>query len=171
MKAKFETELGDFTIQLAMDEAPITAAYFRDIIKSGAFVGSSIFRIVGGDNAAIRADNPIEVVQGGLKDTDDQPVDPVCHEQTSETGHSQKQWSVSAARFGPGETYGSYFICMRDEPALDFGGKRHPDGQGFAVFGKVISGFEVVQAIFEKRESEEFLKSPLPIRTCSLVNI
>ena len=122
MKAVFDTECGVFEVELALDRAPVTAGYFRDIIKAGAFDGAGFFRIVGEDNASLRADNPIQVVQGGLTDTDPQPVGPIRHEPTSESGLRHQKWALSTARNGPGETYGSFFICMRNEPALDFGG-------------------------------------------------
>ena len=66
MRAKFETECGDFEISLALDAAPITAGYFRDLISSGAFNGASFFRIVSRKNASMRSEHPIEVIQGGL---------------------------------------------------------------------------------------------------------
>ncbi len=169
MRAKFQTECGAFEIRLALEEAPVTAGYFRDIIQAGAFNGASFFRIVGPDNASLRTDNPIEVVQGGLRETDPQPVAAIEHEPTSATGLRHKKWAASTARYDPGETYGSFFICMRDEPELDFGGARHPDGLGFAVFGEVVSGFETVEAIFGRRETEEFLKNPIDIESCVLV--
>ena len=59
---------------------------------------------------------------------------------------------------------------MRDEPALDFGGKRHPDGLGFAAFGAVVSGFETIDAIFARQEPEEFMKNEVRIRAASIVN-
>lgn len=168
--ARFETEFGDFDIELALERAPITATYFRDLISGGALSGSTIFRIVSAANGSLRADHPIEVVQGGLKDTDAQPIAPIAHEPTSDTGLLHKQWAVSTARFDPGQTYGSFFICMRDEPSLDFGGGRHPDGLGFAVFGSVVKGFDVVEALFSRAEPEEFLKNQIPIKSCYLVS-
>lgn len=169
MHALFETECGEFTIELAETEAPITAGYFRSLISAGAFDGASFFRIVGAENASIRVENPIEVVQGGLKDTDPQPLAPIDHEPTSKTGLRHKRWTISTARNGPGETYGSFFICMRDEPGLDHGGKRHPDGLGFAAFGRVVSGFETIAAIFERRDADEFLQKQLLIRSGKLI--
>ena len=168
MKAVFDTECGSFEIDLAMESAPITAGYFHDLIAVGAFDGASFFRIVSANNASLRAENPIEVIQGGLRDTDLQPVPPIAHEPTSQTRLRHKKWAVSAARFDPGETYGSFFICMRDEPELDEAGKRHPDGLGFAVFGEVSAGFGVVEAIFQRSEREEMLRSPVEIRHCRL---
>ena len=169
MHARFETEAGAFVIALDLEKAPVTAGYFKAIIESGAMNGASFFRIVGADNASMRVENPIEVVQGGLQETDRQPVPAVRHEPTSETGLRHKKWAVSTARHAPGETYGSFFICMRDEPGLDFGGKRHPDGLGFAVFGEVISGFDVVDTLFDRREGKEFMDRPIPIVRARLI--
>ena len=59
---------------------------------------------------------------------------------------------------------------MRDEPALDFGGKRQPDGQGFAAFGRVVAGFETIEHAYRRAESEEVLKTEIPIHTVSLQN-
>lgn len=169
MHATIETEVGAFTMALDVENAPVTAGYFETIIKSGAMNGASFFRIVGADNASMRVDTPIEVVQGGLQEADQQPVAAIRHEPTSETGLNHKKWAVSTARNAPGETYGSFFICMRDEPELDFGGKRHPDGMGFAVFGRVVKGFDVMHALFRRREAQEFMEQPIRIVSAKLV--
>ena len=166
MKAIFITECGCIEIDLALDAAPITAGYFRDLISKKAFDNTTFFRIVSAENASLRAENPIEVVQGGLRETDLQPEPPIVHEPTSVTGLTHKKWTLSTARNGPGDTYGSFFICMRDEPALDFGGRRHPDGLGFAAFGSVSGGFEAVQAVFDRKEREEYLKKQISISSC-----
>ena len=159
----FETSLGQFVIELNHEAAPITSAYFLAHAESRAFDGASFFRIVAEDNASLRATVPIEVIQGGLREADPQNIAPIRHEPTRETGLRHKQWTVSAARFDPGRTYGSFFICMRDEPALDHGGARHPDGLGFAAFGQVSEGREVVTGLFQRREKDEMLSRPIPI--------
>ena len=169
MKARFQTECGEFEVRLFLEEAPRTASYFREIISKGALDGSFFFRIVSAENASMRKENPIEVIQGGLREDDPQPVAPIAHEPTSETGLRHKKWTLSTARHGAGETFGSFFICMRDEPELDFGGKRHPDGLGFAVFGEVVSGFETVNSIFARQESEEFIQKQVVIDRCELI--
>ena len=171
MRAKFEIECGDFEVNLALESAPLTAGYFHDLILRRAFDGASIFRIVSLDNASIRTECPIEVIQGGLKDSDPQPIAPISHESTNQTGLPHKKWTLSTARFNPGETYGSFFVCMRDEPALDYGGGRHPDGLGFAAFGEVISGFATLDAIFACQEPKVFLKNELRIRSATLVAV
>ncbi|WP_229953490.1 peptidylprolyl isomerase [Parasphingorhabdus litoris] len=147
----------------------MTAGYFKALIEVGAFDGSSIFRIVGKDNVECRPDHPIEVVQGGLKAGDNQPVAPIAHEPTSQTGIQHIKWTVSAARFDPGETYGSFFICMADTPSLDEGGERHSDGHGFAGFGRIVSGFNVLGAIFVHREASEMLEVEIPIHRARIV--
>lgn len=162
-KASVSTAAGDFQIALFHQQAPLTAGYFSQLIDSGTLDNSSVYRMVHSDNNSHNPAHPIHVLQGGLQDSDPQPVAPVAHESTAQTGLSHRQWSLSTARFAPGQTYGSFFVCMRDEPALDFGGKRHPDGQGFAVFGQVIAGFTVIEALYQQREAQEYLQQPVPI--------
>ena len=121
-------------------------------------------------NASIRTEHPIEVLQGGLKDTDPQPIAPIEHECTRQTGLLHKKWTLSTARFAPGETYGSFFVCMRDEPVLDRGGERHPDGLGFAAFGAVVRGFTTLEAIFARQEPDEFMKNEIGIRSAVIID-
>ncbi|MEM6912627.1 MAG: peptidylprolyl isomerase [Pseudomonadota bacterium] len=171
MKAQFVTDLGSFTVTLDLQRAPITAGYFKALIAGGGLNGTSFFRIVASDNAEIRTDHPIEVVQGGRRHTDTQPLDPIAHEPTSVTGLHHRQWTVSTARLDPGETFGSFFICMRNEPALDEGGGRHPDGLGFAAFGHVSEGTSTVEEIFQRRGDLETLSNEdaVQLRSCSLI--
>ena len=158
-----DTELGDFSIWLDVKNAPETCGYFSQLFKQGEFEGSSIFRIVNAENAEMRTTTPIEVVQLGSPHMSAIADPKFAHEHSSVTGLRHKQWTISAARGEVGENYPSLFICMRDEPELDHGGGRHPDGQGFAAFGKVESGFETVQAIYAKAEDGEFLENPIAI--------
>jgi len=145
-KLILELPSGEIGIELYADAAPKTCTYFSDLAKLGALDGSAFYRIVHPDNASFRTDNPID-----------------------ETGLSHLQWTVSTAREAPGATYGSFFICLRDEPQLNFGGARHPDGQGFAAFGLVVDGRETVLELVEQRESQEFLASPIPITRAKIV--
>jgi hypothetical protein len=89
----------------------------------------------------------IEVVQGGLTD-DSKFLDPIAHEPTNRTGLRHRNGTISIARDGVGTgTAGAFFICIGDQPELDFGGKRNPDGQGFAAFGHVTSGTKLIREI------------------------
>ena len=67
------------------------------------------------------------------------------------------------ARVEPGTAAGEIFICVGDQPELDFGGKRNPDGQGFAAFGRVVEGMEVVRAIQQLPEEKQMLVDPVKI--------
>lgn len=162
-RVRIETELGDIEIAAHTDRAPASAGYFLADVRSGRLDGSSFFRIVTLANQDAEAGRRIEVIQGGLKHpaTDLPPV--ILHETTAMTGLTHRKGTVSLARFAPGAVYHSFFICLRDEPCLDFGGARHPDGQGFAAFGQVVAGFEVVERIFARAEAAEHLKREIRI--------
>jgi peptidyl-prolyl cis-trans isomerase A (cyclophilin A) len=162
-RVEIETELGTMVVEVFEDRAPASAAYFLADVRSGLFDGTSFFRIVTLDNQSAEPHRRIEVIQGGRKHaaTDLPPVIP--HETTAMSGLKHLKGTVSLARFAPGAVYHSFFICLRDEPALDFGGARHPDGQGFAAFGRVVAGFEVVERIFARGETEEYVKDAVRV--------
>lgn len=159
------TALGCVTLALEIERAPLTAGYFARLFDASVFHNSRIFRIVTPENGEVRRDAPIDVVQLGHFDMDNNPQPRFAHESTAMTGLGHARWRISAARGDVGHNYPSFFVCMRDEPELDFGGARHPDGQGFAVFGRVTSGFEALQSIRARAESGEFLKRPIAIST------
>ncbi|MEM8696409.1 MAG: peptidylprolyl isomerase [Pseudomonadota bacterium] len=159
----FACRYGAFTVRLDFAAAPETCAYFARAFSRPDFSDASIFRIVTRENSSLRASVPIEVIQFGIEHDATGPVDPVVHEDTERTGLKHVRWAVSAARHGKGEAYPSCFVCMRDEPELDHGGKRHEDGAGFAVFGRVTSGFETLERVFADAEREDFLSDPIPV--------
>lgn len=170
MLARIHTALGCFAVSFATNKAPVTCRYYLDVIGAGAFNTASVFRIVNGTNAEFRAETPIHVVQCGLNDVRSPFSKTITHETTQMTGLRHEKWTVSAAREGLGACYPSFFICMDDEPELDFGGKRHPDGAGFAAFGKVIDGYGVLQSIYARAESREYLTREIAIAGATLVN-
>jgi len=159
----FACQYGEFTIGLAHEAAPETCAFFSRVFSGPDFADASIFRIVTETNSSVRGSVPIEVIQLGLEHDGADPFERTMHESTAKTGLRHSQWAVSAARYGKGEVYSSCFICMRDEPELDHGGKRHGDGQGFAVFGQVTSGFETLKRVFAQAETTDFLNKALPL--------
>jgi peptidyl-prolyl cis-trans isomerase A (cyclophilin A) len=153
----------DFSVTIAVDEgaAPVSSAYFLADVDGGMLDGSSIFRIVKGE---------IDVVQMGVCVTDTTIPPVIAHETTGKTGLRHRRGTVSLARFAPGAVYHSMFVCMRDEPSLDEGGTRNPDGQGFAAFGHVVDGLERLQRIFDDYTlAEEFL--PVPLRLESVQRV
>lgn len=155
---------GRIEIELADREAPATCAYFSRLASSGAFRAGRVFRIVDGGQQPAADACPIQVVQFGRREMLDAPRDRLEHESTDRTGLRHDRWTVSAARFDPGELYGSFFVCLRDEPELDYRGRRHPDGLGFAAFGRVVSGYDIVQTLQRRSEKQELLSQPIDIR-------
>lgn len=163
------TELGDIRVELYTHQAPLTAANFLAHVEQGDYTNSIFYRVVRMDN---QPDNPvkIEVIQGGL--FHDEVVDtipPIPHETTRETGILHTDGTISMARNRPGSASTEFFICVGDQPSLDYGGMRNPDGQGFAAFGRVVKGMEVVRAIQEQPDEGQYLIKPVRIREISLV--
>lgn len=157
------TELGTFRIFVDDIRAPKTAQYFLEHVDKKLLDSKSVYRIVKERSEGIDLECPIEVVQWGMKPDGLSPINVVPLESTKETSLQHKKWSVSTARFSADELYGGFFVCMRDESALNFGGRRHPDGLGFAVFGNVVSGFEILREIFARAESANFLDNEIRI--------
>lgn len=141
-----ETELGDILAMVAEESAPITAHNFLRQVRAGAYEGGTFYRVVRRSN---QPDSPvkIEVIQGGLGWRAEGPYPPIAHETTEQTGLLHIDGALSMARSEPGTASSEFFICIGDQPELDFGGRRNPDGQGFATFGRVLEGMDVVRAI------------------------
>ena len=142
-----ETEAGAIDITLDDDQAPGTVANFLRYVDAGMYDGGRFHRVVRLDNQpndSIR----IEVIQGGVNlERMTENGAPIPLERTSETGLRHLDGTISMARFRPDSAVSDFFICIGDQPELDFGGMRNPDGQGFAAFGQVTDGMDVVRTI------------------------
>ncbi len=147
-KIEIQTYKGLIIVELDIQNAPLTAGHFLELVKKGVFDGGSFYRSVRGE---IDENNPvrIRVVQGGVARKSNSPkVDPIPHETTETTGIKHKNMVISMARGEPGTASTEFFICISDQPELDFGGKRNPDGQGFAAFGRVVVGEDIVHKVW-----------------------
>lgn len=142
-----ETEAGAIDVTLDDDQAPGTVANFLRYVDAGMYDGGRFHRVVRLDNQpndSIR----IEVIQGGVNlERMTENGAPIPLERTSETGLRHLDGTISMARFRPDSAVSDFFICIGDQPELDFGGMRNPDGQGFAAFGQVTDGMDVVRTI------------------------
>jgi len=140
------TDLGVIVLELYPDRAPITVANFLAYADKHLLDGGSFYRTVSPRND----NNPatISVIQGGLN-RDDSPMPAIAHETTKVTGLLHTDGVISMARAAPGTAGSEFFICLGDNPALDFGGARNPDGQGFAAFGRVVECMSVVRLIHD----------------------
>jgi peptidyl-prolyl cis-trans isomerase A (cyclophilin A) len=142
-----QTELGDIVLEVDQQRAPATAANFLRYVDAGHYNGGTWHRTVKMDN---QPESPvkIEVIQAGVSaEFAKSGFPPIALERTSVTGLAHKDGVISMARGTPDSATSGWFICINDQPSLDFGGARNPDGQGFAAFGRVIKGMDVVRKI------------------------
>ncbi|MDB4497132.1 DPP IV N-terminal domain-containing protein [Flavobacteriaceae bacterium] len=157
-----ETTEGDIELELYGKKAPITVANFLKYVDNKKFDGTNFLRVTTKKNEAER-EYPIEVIQGGFVEPNDS-YPGILLETTEEAGISHETGVISMARAEPDTAQSSFFICMKDEPELDFAGKRNPDGQGFAAFGKVIKGMDILKKIHQSGSDEnQLLKKPVNI--------
>jgi peptidyl-prolyl cis-trans isomerase A (cyclophilin A) len=109
-------------------------------------------------------DVKIEVIQGGLGWGEQiERLDSIPMETTEETGIKHLNGTISMARSTPGSATSEFFICVGEQPELDFNGLRNPDGQGFAAFGKVIKGMDVVHKIHQSPSKNQLLNPEIII--------
>jgi peptidyl-prolyl cis-trans isomerase A (cyclophilin A) len=140
-----DTAAGEIDVAVFADRAPLSAADFLRYVDQGRYDGAAFYRTVRADND--RGNPRIAVIQGGLVD-ETRALPPIPHETTRDTGITHLDGTLSLARGAPGTGGGAaFFICVGDQPALDFGATRNPDGQGFAAFGRVVRGMDVVRTI------------------------
>lgn len=157
------TDLGEIDLEVELGRAPATAANFLRYVDAGRYDGGRFHRTVRPDTE-VRRDVPIEVVQAGVapgREGEDLP--PVALEPTRATGLRHADGAVSMARDTPDSATSDFFICLGEQPALDFGGARNPDGQGFAVFGRVVRGLDVVRRIQQAPARGQVLAPPVAI--------
>ena len=149
---EMRTASGPIVIELFPEKAPATVANFLRYVDAKRLDDSSFYRSVRLDNQR-SGEIPIEVVQGGqyghelVDGRAMQTFAPVAHETTASSGLLHRRGAISMARAAPGSATSEFFISIQDNPELDFGGKRNPDGQGFAVFGQVREGMTQLDAI------------------------
>ncbi len=143
-----ETEKGAIEIEVDVARAPNTAANFLKYVDGGYYNGGEFHRTVRPDTET-NTTTPIQVIQARRARGADTPpgFPPIALERTSVTGVKHLAGTVSMARGGPDSATDGFFICVTDQPELDFAGKRNADGQGFAAFGRVVRGMDVVKAI------------------------
>lgn len=157
-----QTSLGSMEVEVDTIRAPLTAHNFLRYVDQGSYRGGQFHRTVREDNQP-ESRVKIEAIQGGLDSGRAKSFPPVPLERTSQTGLSHKEGTISMARDGPDTATSDFFICIGDQPELDFGGRRNPDGQGFAAFGRVVKGMDVVRLIQTARAREQRLTPPIEI--------
>jgi peptidyl-prolyl cis-trans isomerase A (cyclophilin A) len=169
VRVRFDTALGPFEVEIDPARAPVTAANFLRYVDGGFYDGGRVHRSARLETQAARPVK-IEVIQAGINPSrrgDAFPAIPL--ERTSVSGILHKDGTISMARSGPDTAVSDFFICIGDQPSLDFGGARNPDGQGFAAFGRVVAGMDVVRSIHKAPAEGENLSPPIVITGASRV--
>jgi peptidyl-prolyl cis-trans isomerase A (cyclophilin A) len=159
-----ETDRG--TIHAALDSAnaPRTVANFLKYVDGGYYTGGRFHRTVTPANQP-RDSVRIEVIQGGANPAaETHGFPPIELERTSQTGLRHVDGTLSMARGGPNTATSDFFICVGAQPSLDFGGHRNLDGQGFAAFGRVTGGMDVVREIQNAPAEAQRLTPAIVIR-------
>src|SRR5262249_31536609 len=144
-----QTELGVIEAVLEDEKAPATVANFLQYVDAGHYTGGRFFRTVR-SNPDNQPKTPvkIDVIQAAVDpELEKKAFPPVRLERTKDTGLKHVDGALSMPRLTPDSGTSGFSICIGDQPNMDFGGKRNPDGQGFAVFGHVTSGMEIVRKI------------------------
>ncbi len=136
------TDHGPFLLELDPQRAPITAANFLRYVDTGRFDNSSFYR------ASRAAGAPtIGLIEGGLQNDPTRLLAPIAHESTQTTGLAHRDGTISMARGAPGTATADFFICSGPAAYLDAHPGAPGDNAGYAAFGEVVQGMEVVRAI------------------------
>ena len=166
-RVQIRTDRGDIEVEVDTARAPATAANFLRYVDGGFYDGGRFHRTVRLSNQPGQAVK-IEVIQAGANPSRERDgFPPIALERTGVTGLRHLDGVVSMARDGPDTATSDFFICIGDQPSLDQGGLRNPDGQGFGAFGRVVSGMDVVRAIQSSPADGQHLTPPIVIRSAS----
>ncbi len=162
---KIETNFGDILVELYPEKAPKTVAAFLSYVDSGLYKGSSFYRVLKEEDQPSNAFKS-QLIQGGIWQTKNKvqmSLKGVPHETTKQTSILHENGTISLARTEPGTASSEFFICIGNQPPYNYGGAANPDGQGFAAFGKVIKGMDVVKQIHDQPDNNTSFTPPIEI--------
>ena len=164
VRVQFETEAGAFVVEVDTTRASKTVDNFLKYVDGGLYDGGRFHRTVRPDTET-RPDVPIQVIQAAMpRSKAIQRMAAIPLERTGATGLRHLDGTVSMARTDAADSArDEFFICIGDQPLLDEGGKRSRDGQGYAAFGRVISGMDVVRRIHQAPAAGQTLSPPILI--------
>jgi peptidyl-prolyl cis-trans isomerase A (cyclophilin A) len=162
---EISTSFGDIEVELYPSQAPKTVTAFLSYVNSGWYNNSSFYRVLKAEDqpsSSFKSD----LIQGGIWNTNSKKmlsIPGIPHETTKQSGLKHLDGTISLARTAPGTASTEFFICIGDQPAYDYGGKANPDGQGFAAFGRVVKGMDVVRKIHSQPDNETTFTPPITI--------
>tara|TARA_B110001454_G_scaffold212100_1_gene228506 strand:+ start:4685 stop:5305 length:621 start_codon:yes stop_codon:yes gene_type:complete len=141
-----QTTVGTIHIELYSEKAPISVANFLRYADDGYFNNTSFYRAVRYEND--NGSPKIEVIQGGIGDGE-RAYPMIRHESTNISGLKHLDGTLSMSRGAVDTATSDFFICIGDQSGLDYGASRNSDGLGFAAFGRVTSGMDIVRKIHQ----------------------
>lgn len=141
VQVSLQTSEGPILLELEKERAPVTAANFLHYVDTHRLDGTSFYR-------AVKVQPGFGLVQGGVRDGA-KLFPPIAHEPTTRTGLSHVSGTISMARAAPGSAAADFFIVVGDQPTMDANPALPGDNLGFAAFGHVVQGMEVVTRIME----------------------
>ncbi len=164
VEIEIKTVEGTVVAELYPKQAPESVKAFLAIVDQGLYKRSYFYRILSDENQPSNAPKA-ELIQGGLwSRTKKRPELPrIPHETTQQTGLTHSAGTLSLAREEPGSASSEFFITLSDLPGFDFGGENNADGQGYAAFGRVISGMDIIRKIYRKPETDQYFDPPVMI--------
>lgn len=142
VRVRLDTELGPIVLALDARRAPVTTANFLAYVDQGRFDGIAFYRAARTPGVAGQG-----FIQGGIRRDATRMLMPIAHEPTSRTGLSHNDGIISMARTTPGSATGDFFITAGPQPSMDAGRGRPADNLGYAAFGRVVEGKDVVRRI------------------------
>jgi len=166
-KVVIHTSMGDITMKIETERAPITARNFLRYVDQKRLDGMTFYRAV-----KIGDTGEYGLVQGGIRGDPKKVLKPIPHEPTTVTGLSHINGAVSMARLAPGTATAEFFIVLGDLISLDAQPANDGDNAGYAVFGEVLDGMDVVKKILELPRShsdsdgamkDQMLKTPVKV--------
>jgi peptidyl-prolyl cis-trans isomerase A (cyclophilin A) len=167
VRVTLNTAKGVITAEINVGKAPITSRNFLRYVDTRRYDGAKFYRA-----SHVPTQPERGLIEGGFRGDPTRMFKPIAHESTIKTGLTHKDGTLSMARRAPGSAASDFFICIGDQPGYDAVPDGPGDNQGFAAFGQVVDGMDVVHAIFDAPTSRtagagvmrgEILSPPIPI--------
>jgi len=161
-----ESSFGDITVELYPAKAPQTVAAFLKNVETGLYTNSNFYRVI--KNEDLSPEYNSGLIQGGIHRSPSAArnnIPFIPHESPSQTGLSHVKGTISMARLAPGTATSEFFICIGDQKQFDSSRRTNPDGQGYAAFGKVTEGFDILRQIQDQKNLGEDFVQPILIKT------
>jgi peptidyl-prolyl cis-trans isomerase A (cyclophilin A) len=162
-RVEIQTKFGDIEVELYPGNAPKSAAAFLSYIDSGYYKNASFYRALNDDNQ-VTGNSATAILQGGIWQT--KPgikLSGIPHESTQRTKLTHKNGTISLARQAPGTASTEFFICIGDQKGFDYGGSNNSDGQGYAAFGQVVKGMNLIEQFYTQPTNGDQLQQPIDI--------